>query len=137
MNTKVVIVLPNWPQFNNDTHGLKLLRQIHNDTHVFTKPSPLGKRHTLVKVPWPINYCVRDKDTYVKVSTTLVKGVALSSNIDNTNSKSDIVAHWRPTSASLTIMDPNQPEPLMKLTISIEQDYMKYPASVLIDSLIL
>jgi hypothetical protein len=31
-------------------------------------------------------------------------------------------------------MDPIQPEPLMKLPISIEQDYMQYHTSVLIDS---
>jgi hypothetical protein len=51
MNTKAVIVLPDWPQFNATTTGLKLLRQIQTDIHVFTKPSPLGKRHTLVNVP--------------------------------------------------------------------------------------
>ena len=55
-NTKVVIALPDWPQFNAPTTGLKLLRQIQTNTHVFTKPYPLGKRHTLVKVPWLINY---------------------------------------------------------------------------------
>ena len=71
------------------------------------KPSPLGKRHTLVKVHWPINYWVIDKETSVKVSSTHVTSVALSSDIDNTNSKSDIATRWLPTAASLTIMDPN------------------------------
>jgi hypothetical protein len=123
MNTKVVIVLLDWQQFNAATTGLKLLRRIQTDIPMFTKPSPLGKRHTLVKVPWPINYWVIDKGTYVKVSPTLVKSVALSCDIDNTNSRSYSVAHWLPTSAELTIMDPNQPKLLMKLPpISIEQD---------------
>ena len=43
MNTKVVIILPNWPQFNATTIGLRLLRQVPIDTPVFTKASPLGK----------------------------------------------------------------------------------------------
>ena len=53
-NTKAVIILPAWPLFKSMTTGLKLLEQIQVDTPVFTKPSPLGIRHNLVKVPWPI-----------------------------------------------------------------------------------
>jgi len=55
-NTKAVIVLPEWPQFKYVTTRLKLLEQIPIDTPVFTKSSPLGIRHNLVKEPWPINY---------------------------------------------------------------------------------
>ena len=40
LNTKALIVLPNWPQFNAATTGLRLLRQVPIDTPVFTKPSP-------------------------------------------------------------------------------------------------
>ncbi len=76
MNTKVVIVLLDWPRFNAVTTVLTLLRQVSTDTPVFTKPSPLGKRHIVVKVPWPINYWGIDKDTFVKVSPTPMKGVA-------------------------------------------------------------
>ena len=59
----------------------------------------------------------------MKVTSTPVKSVVPICEIDNTNSKSDIVAHWLPTSSVLTIMDSNnQPKPLMKLPISIKQD---------------
>ena len=75
LNTKGLIVLPNWPQFNAVIAGLILLRQVPIDTPVFTNPSPLGKRHTVVKVPWPINYWVIDKDTSVKVSPPHMKSV--------------------------------------------------------------
>jgi len=51
MITEVVIVLLYWPQINAATNGLRLLRQIPANTLVFTKPSPLGKRPTAVKVP--------------------------------------------------------------------------------------
>jgi hypothetical protein len=51
MNTKGVIVLPDWPHFNAATIGLRLLRQVLTDFSLFIKPSPLGKRHTIVKIP--------------------------------------------------------------------------------------
>ena len=54
--------------------------------------------------------------------------------MDKTNSKSEIASHWLPTVAELTIMDPNQPEPLMKLPISIEHDSLQFHTNVLIDS---
>ena len=82
MNTKAVIVLPDWPQVNATAIGLRLLRQVPTNTPVFTKPSPLGKRHIAVKFPWPINYRVIDKDTFVKVSSTPVKSVASSLNVE-------------------------------------------------------
>ena len=87
-NTKVVIVLPEWPQFKSVTTGLKLLEQIPIDTPVFTKPSPLGIRHNLV--PWPINYWVIDKDTPVKVSSTLVQSMSSPIDITNSTNQSDI-----------------------------------------------
>ena len=51
-------------------------------------------------------------------------------DIDNTNNISDITAHWLPTTAALTITDPNQPEPHMKLPIYIEQNSMQYHTTV-------
>jgi hypothetical protein len=68
------------------------------------------------------------------VSPTFVKSVVSTCDIDNSNKKSDIVAHRLPTAATLNIIDPNQREPLMKLPISIEQDSMQFHTSVLIDS---
>jgi len=100
----------------------------------FTKPSPLGIIHNLVKVPWQINYWVIDKDTPVKVSSTHVQSVSSPIDITNGTNQSDIASHWLPSAAVLTIMDPNEPEPLIKLPISIEYDLFRYDTSVLIDS---
>ena len=110
------------------------MRQVLIDTPVFTKPSPLGKRHIIIKVPWPINYWVREKDTFVKASPPPVKSVDLSLIMNEANSKSNIASQWFPTTVALTIMDPDQPEPLMKLPISIEQDSLQFHTNVLIDS---
>ena len=63
-----------------------------------------------------------------------MKSVVSSLNVGNANSKSDVASDWLPTTATLTIMDPNQPEPLLKLQISIEHDSMQHHTSVLIDS---
>ncbi len=134
MITKALIILPNWSQFNAATTGLNSLRQIPTDTPVFNKPSPLGKRHTVVKVPWPINYWAVDKDTSAKVSPPLVKSVDSPLNSSNTNSKTDIASHWLPIAAAFTIVDPYQPKPFMKLPISIEQDILQFHTSALIDS---
>jgi hypothetical protein len=57
------------------------------------------------------------------VSPTLVKSVASTLDVYNANSKSDIAFHSLPTAATSTIMDLNQPKPLMKLHISTEQIY--------------
>jgi hypothetical protein len=62
-----------------------------------------------------------------------MKSVASTLNVGNANRKSDIASHWLSIAATLTIMDPTQPEHLMQLPISIEQDSMQYHTSVLID----
>jgi len=112
--------------------GLKLLEQIPNDTPAFTKQSPLGIRHNLVKVPWPINYWVIDKDTPVKVSSTPVQSVSSPVDVTNSTNQSDIASHWSPSATVLTIMDTNEPGPLMKSPISIEYDSLSYDTSVLL-----
>jgi len=85
-------------------------------------------------VPGPINYWVVDKDTPVKVPSTPM--LSVSSPIDTTNSTNqyDIASQWLPSADVLTSMDPNEPEPFMKLPISIEYDSLRYDTSVLIDS---
>ena len=90
--------------------------------------------HNLVKVPWPINYWVIDKDTPLTVPSTHVQSVNSPIDIPNSTNQSDIDSHWLPPAAVLTIMDPNEPEPLMKLPISTEYDSLRYDTSVLIDS---
>jgi hypothetical protein len=84
MNTKIVIALPDKPQFNAAITGLRLLRQVPLDIPVFTKPSPLEKKHNVVKVPWPIVYWVIDRDTHVKVSPIPMQNMGSSIGMDNT-----------------------------------------------------
>ena len=53
--------------------------------------------------------------------------------ITNSPNQSDIASHWLPSAAVFTIMDPNEPEPLMKFLISIEYGSLRYDTGVLID----
>ena len=89
-NTKAVIILLECFQFKSVTKALKLLETIPIDTPVFTKPCPLGKRHTFAKVPWTINYRVIDKDTQVKVSSTHVQSRNSPIDITTSTNQSDI-----------------------------------------------
>ena len=66
-----------------------------------------------------------------------MKSVVSSLDVGNANNKSDIDSRWLPIAATLVIVDPNQPEPLMKLPLSTEQDSLQYHTSVLIDSVAL
>ncbi len=70
----------------------------------------------------------------MKASPPPVKSVDLSLTMDETNNKSNIASQWLHTVDALTVMDPNQPEPLMKLHISIEHDSLQFHTNVLIDS---
>ena len=66
MNTKPVYALPGWPLFISATADLQMLRQIS------TARLLLKKRHTQVKVSWPIVYWVIIEDISVKMSSTPV-----------------------------------------------------------------
>jgi hypothetical protein len=114
------------------TTGLKLLEQIPIYTPVFTKPSPLGIRHNLVKVPWLVNYWIIDKDTLVKVLSTRVQSVSSPRDITHTTNQSYIASNWLPPAIALIIVDLSEPELLMKLPIFIENDSLRYDTSVLI-----
>ena len=121
MNTKFVIVLPVWPQFKAATFGLRLLRQIF--------PYIPISRCLLNRLLWAI-----DKDTHVKVLPTHVKSMVSSLVVGNANNKSKITSHWLPIAATLTITDPNQLDPPIKLPIYIAHDSLQYHTSVLINS---
>ncbi len=133
LDTKAVIILPDWPQFKSATSDLKLLRQIPKEISVFTKPSPSGTRHTLVKVPWPINYWVIDKDTPIKVPLITMQPIPVGEPPSTTDIP-EMAAHWFPIASALTILDPNQPSPLMKLPISLMVDSNSISTTALIDS---
>jgi hypothetical protein len=70
----------------------------------------------------------------VNVTSTHVQSVSSPIDITNSTNQSNIASHWLPSAFALTIMDPNEPEPLMKVQISIEYDSLRYDTNVFIDS---
>jgi hypothetical protein len=70
----------------------------------------------------------------MRVSPPPTQRVDSSLPLDATDSKSESAFQWLPTAAALSIIDPNQPKPLMKLPISIEQNSIQFHTTVLIDS---
>ena len=66
MNFKPVYVLHECPQFISAIADLKLLRQIAT-VHLLLK-----KRHTEVKLSWPIVHWVIDTEIFAKMSSTPV-----------------------------------------------------------------
>ena len=57
-----------------------------------------------------------------------------SLDVGNVNAKSENASRWLPTAATLTIIDPNQLKPLMKLPIAKRQELSQYHTGVLINS---
>ena len=58
----------------------------------------------------------------MKVSPTFVQNMGSSMDMDTTTAQTEMAGHLLPTAATLTIMDSNQPEPLMKIPISIRKN---------------
>ena len=58
----------------------------------------------------------------MKVSPTHLQSMGSSIDIDNTTTHTKMAYHRLLTAATLTIMDPDEPKPLMKLSFYIGQD---------------
>ena len=92
----------------------------------------MGKRHTLVKFPWPINNGVINKATFVNISSNVVQSESYPLDISITTNYFNIASHWLPIATSLNLMIPNQPdETHIKLPIYIELDSLRYESSML------
>ena len=74
MDTKAVIVLPNWPVYKAITKELKLLRQIPKGESVFMRPTSTGiyDPPDFIKSIWVINYWVIDVDTPIMATTPAI-----------------------------------------------------------------
>ena len=146
-NTMAIVVLPNWPCFSNITKDLALYQEIPARQSVFTKsPSIDGSvREPVSPVPWTIRYWLIDSMTPVIAKNgstdSTSKNTLVSSQDSGTNGDSDTDAvlpettsipvtvdtkaaaaanKYLPHAAAYTILDPDCPESLMKLPVSIE-----------------
>ena len=137
--TKAVIILPDWPSFREVTSDLKLLKTIPSRQHLFTKSpdNDASLRTPVDSFRWPVNYWVIDKDTPVLSehnvreqnvpsddATETESAEAHTSEIDETEVNPDIIAQnaankYLPAAAAYVIMNPDHPEPLMRVPVKI------------------
>ena len=156
--TKAVIVLPDWYTFKESTKDLRLIRTIPAKTAgIFTKsPESDGSvREPVAPAPWPINFWGVDENTPIlskssnsssepePEATVDSQDVAGDENQPNEKDPDNIMANtmddeaarnaaaqWLPTASACVIMDPNEPEPLMR----VETRFEDIDVSALIDS---
>ena len=139
LHTKAVIVLPDWHTFASCTKHLKLYKVIPAGQCVFTR-SPEedhSVRDPVNPTPWAVNYWVMDETTAIPDYCSDVvpetsneetlptkddapgSSAAESDKVADSDKVVDAAAEWLPTAAAYVIMDPNHPEPLMRLPIDL------------------
>jgi len=147
INTMAIVVLPNWPCFSPITKDLALYQEIPARQSVFTRsPSYDGSvRERVSPVPWTVRYWLIDSMTPVitiRGSKEDTNGDTLVTNQDtDTDGTPDTGAvqpetipipvtvdteaaaaadKYLPLAAAYTILDPDCPESLMKLPVTID-----------------
>ena len=140
METRAVIVLPDWPKFKALTKELKLIKQIPKGEKVFMKTSS-----TCTYVPsdllpslWPVNFWLIDASTPI-LSPLLTTNVNnLKPSIVETESELESAIETAnenlPTSAALVITNPYEREALMRFTAFVSCDELSSKADALIDT---
>ena len=139
LHTKAVIVLPDWHTFASCTKHLRLYKAIPAGQCVFTR-SPEedhSVRDPVTPTPWAVNYWVMDETTAIPDYCSDVvpetsdeetlptkddapsSSAAESDKVADSDKVVDAAAEWLPTAAAYVIMDPNHPEPLMRLPIDL------------------
>ena len=124
------------------TSDLKLLKTIPSRQQLFTKSpdNDASLRTPVDSFRWPVNYWVIDKDTPVlsehnvrehnvpsddtTATTETESAEAPPSDIDETEVNPDIIAQdaankYLPAAAEYVIMNPDHPEPLMRVPVKI------------------
>ena len=108
LETRAVIVLPDWPKFKALTKELKLIKPIPKGEKVFMKSSSTGTYVPSDLLPslWPVNFWLIDASTPV-LSPLLTTNVNnLKPSIVETESAIETTNENLPTTVALVIMNP-------------------------------
>ena len=134
-NTKALIVLPKWPTFEDCTKGLTLFEEIPARREIFTRsPDHDGTiRDKVSPVPWAVQYWLLDEssppinldkdasqETHERTTDETHDTEDNEVTVEENNAFSEAADRWLPKAAAYVIMDPDQPEPLMRLPISFD-----------------
>jgi hypothetical protein len=71
LDTRAVIVLPEWPKFKEVTEDLKLIKQLPKEKNDFMRTTPTFtyETHDLISFAWVINLRFIDANTHTCVGT--------------------------------------------------------------------
>jgi hypothetical protein len=90
LDTKGVIVLPDWPKFKAITKELKLIKQLPKGERVFMRASPTGAYVPSDLLPsiWPVNFWLIDANTQVL-------SPLLTTNVNNLKHITLLSLNWK------------------------------------------
>ena len=137
MDTRAVIVLPDWPKFQAITKELKLIKQLPKGERVFLRTSPTSTYDPSDLFPsiWPINFCFIDANTPA-LSPLLTTNVGNLKPIVKIESKPEaaieIVDEHLSTTTALVTMNPYEVEARMRFTAFVSYNCLSSKADTLI-----
>jgi hypothetical protein len=140
LDTKAVIVLPDWPKFKAVTKELKLIKQLPKGEMVFMRTTPSGNYDPpdLIASTWVINFWLIDANTPVLSPMTSTNIRALKPNVITTQLESNATIEaankYLSTTATIVIMDPYKAEALMRFTADVSLNNLSAKADTLIDT---
>jgi hypothetical protein len=140
LETRVVIVLPDWTKFKALTKELKLIKQLPKGEKVFMRTSPTctSDPSDLLLSIWPVNFWLID-------ANTPVLSPLLTTNVNNLKpsivkiepeleAAIETVDENLSTATALVIMDPYEAENLMRFIASVSYNGVSSMAYTLIDT---
>ena len=140
LETRAVIVLPDWPKFKALTKELKLIKRIPKGEKVFMRTSPTGTYVPSDLLPslWPVNFWLIVASTPVMspLLTTTVNNLKPSNVETESELETAIEAANEnlPEATALVIMNPYETVALMRFTASVSHDGVSSKADALIDT---
>ena len=129
-NTKALLVLPKWAAFNDITKDLTLYEEKPARQQLFTRsPESDGTaREPVTPAPWPLCYWLLDHRVPPVSQISEKKGKCDSpgstNGIQEDQAMKAAEQFFPPTASCSAILDPDQPEPLMKLPIVVNNTEM-------------
>jgi hypothetical protein len=139
LDTKAIIVLPDWPKFKAVTKELKLIKQFSEGEKVFMKTTPTCTCDPFYPIPtaWPIDSWLIDANTPVLSQLLNTDASNLKSNVVTTELKLEVAIieedNSLSTTSAIVIMDPYQAKALMRFTATVSYKELSSRADTLID----
>jgi hypothetical protein len=142
LNTKAVIVSPNWPKFKAVTKELKLIQKLPKGEKVFmmTTSTSTYEPPDIIIFAWAINYWLIDANTHVflPLMNTIVS--TLKPDIVTThleaNAAIEAANKYLLTAIVMVVMDSYEAEALMRFNATIVFNGLPAKADTLIETIV-